>query len=230
MLPLSALKEMHVLMATPCYASSVTQPYSMSMFTLGSAAVSLGLKCSLTQVSNTSIITHGRNVIVKTFLDCPDYTHLFFIDSDIEFKAEDVIRQLLADRDLVGATYPKKGFFYDSEGKPYTRTSITLLTEDVDPDEDGFKEVAELPTGFMCIRRNVFETLKKKYPGCRYRYNHTADKDEIFWRFFDFTIETGTMRYMTEDFNFCKLWRETGGKVYQDVQCKLGHMGQYLFT
>jgi hypothetical protein len=32
-----------------------------------------------------------------------------------------------------------------------------------------------------------------------------------------------------EDFTFCRRWRDMGGKVFVDRQCRLGHLGQHLF-
>jgi len=48
-------------------------------------------------------ILRGRNKIVLKFLAEEEFTHLFWIDSDIAFEARSVIRLLLADRDIACA-------------------------------------------------------------------------------------------------------------------------------
>ena len=99
MLDLSALQSMNVLWATPCYVSAVSMNYVTSMFELTHEALRLGLKSSL-HMRAESLVTRGRNEIVKYFLMHKEYTHLFWIDADIAFQPDAVFRLLLADHDV----------------------------------------------------------------------------------------------------------------------------------
>ncbi len=67
MLPVSALKSMNVLWATPCYNAGVSMNYVTSMFELTHAAIRAGLQSSLTSRAE-SMITTGRNGIDSHFL------------------------------------------------------------------------------------------------------------------------------------------------------------------
>jgi hypothetical protein len=98
MLPISALQSMNVLWATPSYVSAVSMHYVTSMFELTHESIRLGLKSSLNMYAD-SLVTRGRNEIVKYFLMHEEYTHLFWIDADISFKPQAAIRLLLADHD-----------------------------------------------------------------------------------------------------------------------------------
>jgi len=130
-----------------------------------------------------SLITRGRNKMVIRFLEDESLTHLFWIDSDIAFRPQSVCRLLLADRDVSAAVYPMKSFNWPEGGLPQgmTRREFELrfgefpynpidhgkaASKFVDP--DGFVEVAEAPTGFMCIKRRVIYDMMKRYPELNY--------------------------------------------------------------
>jgi hypothetical protein len=242
----SALSEINVMFATPCYISAVCMNYTTSMFSLAASCNRVGLKSSLFMRSE-SLITRGRNKIVRDFIADESYTHLFFIDSDIEFTPEAVFRILLADRDIAAGIYPMKSVIWPDEGLPAQMTRQEYETaftqypfnpighgkEKISPyaDEDGFVEVAEAPTGFMAIKRHVFLQMMKAYPHLQYTPDGPAGHPlaHLHWRFFDCFVDPDTNRYLSEDFAFCRLWRDMGGKVYADLQSRLGHLGQHMF-
>src|SRR5258708_24141040 len=109
MLPFSAVNSMNVMFAPPCYISGVTMNYVASVFSLALDSKHVGLPCIL-HLHSESLITRGRNVILIKFLSEESFTHLFWIDSDIAFKSEDVFRLLLADRDVAAGVYPMERF------------------------------------------------------------------------------------------------------------------------
>jgi len=246
MLPDERLQHMKVMFATPCYISAVTMNYTTSIFNLVWHCARFKIDCILHMMSE-SLITRGRNKIVRDFLADESFTHLFFIDSDIEFSPQSVCRLLLADRDIVGGVYPMKSLNWPEGGLPagMTRETFELcfteypfnpvghgsrkVSEFVDA--DGFVEVAEAPNGFMCIKRDVFAKLMAAYPHLRYTPDAWPKPvhPHLYWRFFDCMIDPETDRYLSEDFAFCRLWRDIGGKVYVDLDCKLGHLGQHMF-
>ncbi len=235
---------MNVLFATPCYISAVTMNYTTSIFDLAVHSMRFGLTCSL-HMHSESLITRGRNQIVMKFLADESFTHLFFIDSDIIFTPQAVCRLLLADRDVSAGVYAIKRLNWPKEGLSenaslddlqlkyndyaFNVTSPRPFRELVDA--DGFIEVAEAPTGFMCIKRRVFTELMTHYPHLRY----TPDGKDIHplahlhWRFFDCMTDPDSGRYLSEDYAFCRLWRDIGGTVFVDTNCELGHLGQLVY-
>ena len=88
MLPDEALKSMHVMIATPCYISAVSMNYVTSIFKFGMSAHQFGLRTTL-HMHSESLVTRGRNEMVRFFLEHEDCTHLLWIDSDIEFQPRD---------------------------------------------------------------------------------------------------------------------------------------------
>ena len=237
MLPLDALASMRVMFATPCYASSVTSPYAASMFTLAGDCSRYNLSNRL-ELHSESLITRGRNKLVEKFLD-GDYTHLFWIDADLLFTSAAVFRLLLADHPITAGVYPLKQFNWPTGGVPAGMTQrefedrynlFPFCPIENQADDDGFCEVAAATTGFMCIKREVLAALMRAYPKLNYVPDGPANNPQahLCWRFFDCTVDAGG-RYLSEDYAFCKLWRDIGGKIYVDAHSRLDHLGQHLF-
>jgi hypothetical protein len=98
-------------------------------------------------------------------------------------------------------------------------------------DTDGLVEVAEAPNGFMCVKRDVFARLMQAYPHLLYTPDGPPGHPEahLHWRFYDCMVDPVSGRYLSEDFAFCRLWRDIGGKIFVDLECKLNHLGQHMF-
>ena len=246
MLPESALSTMKVMFATPCYMSAVSMHYVTSLFGLTFECARKNLDCML-HMHSESLITRSRNTIVTKFLEEQDCTHLFWIDSDIAFSPEAVFRLLCADRDVVAGIYPMKTDHWPVEGLPagmtrneyetrYAEYPFNPIGHGGEPigrhvDHDGFIEVAEAPTGFMAIKRGVFTRMIARYPELEYTPDGplTSPTDRLHWLFFDCMVDQDSRRYLSEDFAFCRRWRDLGGKVYADLYSDLRHLGQRLY-
>ncbi len=247
MLPASALKSMKVMFATPCYISAVTMNYVTSMFSLALDCRQVGLDCIL-HMHSESLITRGRNVIVLKFLAEQQFTHLFWIDSDIVFSSAAVFRLLQADRDVVAGVYPIKRTNWPAQGLPagmtrqqfetrytdYAFNPVHHSTAPIGPyvDTEGFLEVSEAPNGFMVIKRDVFTKMMAHYPELNYVPDGPPNNPQahLYWRFFDCMVDPDSGRYLSEDYAFCRRWRDMGGKIFADFHSKLQHVGQQIFN
>jgi len=216
------------------------------MFGLAQASVHLGLPCIL-HLHSESLITRGRNMIVLKFLAEESFTHLFWIDSDIAFQSQSVFRLLQADRDVGAGVYPIKRFNWPEQGLPAGMTRRQFEDRYTDyafnpvgygermsehADAGGLVEVAEAPTGFMVIKRHVFKQMMEMYPELNYVPDGPPNNPQahLHWRFYDCMIDPDSGRYLSEDYAFCRRWRDVGGKVWIDPNCKLMHLGQHLFN
>ena len=218
-----------VFFATPCYGGLVTDQFFLSIFKASQELVRHGITFRLTTLRNESLVTRARNILSAMFLDS-GATHLFFIDADIEFDSDSVIRMLAMDKDIIAGAYPKKAlpvqyamnFKYTDPVKKQIRV------------ENGAVEVWDASTGFFCIKREVFEKMMLAYPDLHYKNDSNIDPklQKFCYAFFDTMIdkdENGDNRYLSEDYTFCRLWQRLGGEIWMDPNTRLNHVGSYTF-
>lgn len=241
----------HIMIATPCYGGMIHEPYLRGLTSLVSQMSSAGLPINLSTVINESLITRARNELVKHFL-MTECTHLMFIDSDIGFAAEDVLRLVQHNKDIVVGAYPLKGLRWSNlqgvkdikDPEDVRRSVIEYVVnfqfasdEDLQAGRlavvDGLIEVKDAGTGFMCIKRNVIETMIKKMPELEYkkelRFLLNEEDDGVRWSVFDCELDPDDGRFLSEDYLFCRRWQRLGGKVWLDPEITLTHMGTYAF-
>jgi hypothetical protein len=210
--------------------------YALSVLRLQRACAEAGLRLDFHLRRGDSLVTRCRNDCVAYFLANPQFTHLFFIDADIGFSPEAAFRLLLSDRDVTAGVYPLKRQDWHTQGVPQgtTRARFEALyarytvntgkpgEEGVELviDSDGFMQVREAPTGFMCIKRGVFDRLIAAYPELRYVPDWpkgTYPEGGVHYRFFDVKVDPESRRYLSEDYGFCRLWEKIGGETYVDA-------------
>jgi hypothetical protein len=88
-------------------------------------------------------------------------------------------------------------------------------------------------TGFMLIKRNVFEVLKDKVPTYTNDMILIVDKNpvkKIIHEFFATSIDEVSNRLLSEDYHFCKIARQAGFRVYAAPWANLSHSGTYNFS
>jgi hypothetical protein len=100
-------------------------------------------------------------------------------------------------------------------------------------ERDGFTTAVYAGTGFMLIRRNCLERMVAGYPETKYDvaqvYPLPKVRSKNQYALFDCIIEPETHIYLSEDFSFCRRWRDLGGKIWIDTRTRLGHIGTYRF-
>lgn len=101
-------------------------------------------------------------------------------------------------------------------------------------------EVMEIGTGFMMIKREVFDKFRVSYPTLSYKPDHAGqanfDGSRYIHMYFPCVIDSkesetggGSDRYLSEDYAFCQLCRNIGYKIWLMPWMKLGHVGTYEF-
>lgn len=160
-------------------------------------------------------VDDARNSLVRQFLKT-DCTDLVFIDSDVGFQAEDLLKLVTLDRDLVAGVYPKK---QEEEDFPvYTGSGVELRAE-----ADGCVEVLGAPTGFMRIRRTVLERMVEAYKHRQFQGQSYQEGDAPYTLLFEREIADG--RRWSGDYNFCRRWIAMGGKIFVSPEMSFTHEG-----
>jgi hypothetical protein len=113
-IPLGLLRQKHIFIATPCYGGQLGEPYFRSMMRFAILCNKYDIKYTISTLANESLITRGRNTLTSFFMENPEATHLFFIDADIEFNPEDILRMVAYDKPVIVGAYPKKAVNWNS--------------------------------------------------------------------------------------------------------------------
>jgi len=240
----SDAKRPSLMIATPMYGGMCTGHYVQGLLQTVAKMRELGVPVFWAQMMNESLITRARNEMARIFL-AGSHDYLMFIDADIGFDGEAVAQLMLADKDIVCGIYPKKEVNWDSvkraarEGKNDLQDHggafvFNMVGEaHAETDEQGLIEVRHGGTGFMLIKRGVFEALMPHVPTYRISSFRNAETGEFVMplthEFFATSIdESGAL--LSEDYHFCELWRKHGGQVFANPFIKLEHVGTYVYN
>ena len=239
-------KKPKIFIATPMYGGMCAGFYTQSIIQLLTTCQANGVDAEFSFMFNESLITRARNSLTHTFMKT-DCSHLMFIDSDIKFRAEDVIHMIRAEKDIICGIYPKKEINWHSvkaamdrgvpfdQLKSHTGSFVVNLVNYVGEVTVPVNQPVEIfngGTGFMLIKREVFDKLGESVPSYS---NDVVDlggkmkQSEPIKEFFTTSIEPGTNRLLSEDYHFCRIWRESGGQVHAAPWCHLSHIGTYAF-
>jgi len=234
-----------IMVCTPCH-SDVSMHYTQAVLKFQQACWAKKIQVSFTLLKS-SLVTQGRNLCVAEMLNHEDnYTHLLFIDSDIDFNSETIFKMLDFDKDVIGVPYPMKTLNWDKIWKRNTskhsaddlaKSGFTFPVKVNNPDsitvDQGLIELTHAPTGCMLIKRNVFEKMIKEYPHLEIFQPTIINGDEVkkenMYNLFDTLHDPVTKRYFGEDFGFCQRWVDIGGKVYAYINDYITHVGEYSY-
>jgi hypothetical protein len=233
----------NLVVATPCFGGQISVLYATSLFKLQKALRTYsGVNLKVLFKDGDALITRARASLVSQFLDDPGATHLLFIDADIGFEPDQVLRLVQCGAPMCAAVYPVKRIDWGKVRKTIetarpnpAAAALKYVFEVDDPDavisKAGFVQVRYAGTGFLMIRREAIEAMCARYPQLQYKRDHSIDaataSDHRFALFENMIAEDGT--YLSEDFAFCKRWTDMGGEIWADLDSKLSHVGPMTF-
>jgi hypothetical protein len=241
------VQSISILVATPAFNSMMYTAYAASIHNFHKACRSRNINVSHTYTFNESLITRARNAVCDLFMQHKKFTHLLFLDADIEFESDDIFKLLNFNQPVVGGLYPKKNIkweniaeFVNKNHKSYvsisdiqhvSREYVFVPTKDHDTDNELIKEFAEVRytgTGILLVQRHVLEKMMESHSNDYYTNENTK-----FFRFFDVGLkwveEQQTNVYLSEDYWFCERWRELGGKIYLYTKMRCKHWGSMAY-
>jgi hypothetical protein len=251
---MESLKGKKLFVATPQYGGMNCGLFMKSCLDLQLLCTQYRVEVRFAFIFNESLITRARNYLVSQFLDT-DFTHFLFIDADVHFQPQDVLDLLIRDLDVAGGPYPKKSINFKNVALA-ARKHPDLNPQELEKVVGDYVfncvkgterikvgepvEVLEIGTGFMMIRRDMFDKFKDAYPTLRFKPDFIGQSDfnpnKWIHIFFDTHVDApdsltggGTYRYLSEDYFFCQLVRKMGGKVFLCPWMMTTHIGTYGF-
>jgi len=244
-----------IFIATPMFGGQANYMYMISLINLLTALGQKGIHSMFEIAANESLITKARNILVEGFIKS-DATHMLFLDADLGFDPQDVIRMIQADKDLIGGQYAKKKINWDVVKRvvqgcpdiPPHAINAVIAESTFRPigDQMSFRldepvEVESIATGMMLIRREVFTKMAAELPEIEIvsggsetmdpkTMTRVTDPHRKAHAYFDVSIDPITKAYTSEDFTFCKRWRQLGGQVFLAPWTRTVHVGTYEYV
>ena len=219
-----------VYIAMPCYGDMKVET-CVSLLNTYTTLAHAGIECKFKSV-RSSLVTHARNLSTCGFLHS-GMDYMLFVDADVEFQPEAVLRMLVPKMDIVCTPYRVKN-------KPgVVDYAVTY------PDPDAIKvlpwdlvEISQGLAGLMLISRKVFETLMDKHPEMKCKFPEDARAkmnaeigteddavDKYFYNFWDTSFKDQVWK--GEDLAFCNLCTDAGFKIYANLDSETTHHGSF---
>ena len=197
-----------IFIAVPTYTGTLAYDTAFALISASLAMERCGIAVHIKGLEGNCYIDAARNELVADFLES-DATDLLFWDSDVACLPDTVLRLVKSTRPIVAAIYSKTT---DHEGYPvdFIKGTHTL-------DEEGLLEAKMVPTGLLRINRRLFDILGElahPYAGRGGREMRAYFRTDI------------RDTYYGEDVEFCRKWRELGGKLRVLPDQTLSHTGQ----
>jgi len=234
----------HVYLATPCYGGLVNLQFMQSVLALQTACRERGVGLTVDLMGGDALITRARSRLAARFLAHPQATHILFCDADIGFAPENLFRLLAADKRLIGGVYPLKFIDWEkaraaakADAPDLAAAALGYVIRFIPtPDssveiEGGMAKVAYVGTGFLLVARAAMQRLVEAHPELTARMGDMVDgRAEQAVMVFETMIEPETGQYLSEDYAFCRRWRDLGGEIWADTEAPLTHVGAAAYS
>jgi hypothetical protein len=215
---------MSVLIALPCYGGMVSDKTAKGLFNLGKELRTNQIDHGIITLANESLITKGRSRIANFFINNTQYEYVMFIDADIGFEPQDVLKLLSYQRDIVCGAYPMKSiplqYNYNISQPPLA--------------EDGLIKIDNIGFGFALIHRRVFDKIRENYEDLKYtpalgHSSYPITEAEYHNSYHYFNELKKDMAFLPEDFSFFERANSVGFTSWLDTSIKLCHVGSHVF-
>lgn len=174
------------------------------------------LEVSVKQIQTTSIGL-GRNAGVNDGASSAvrqggwEWDYYLSVDGDIGFKAEDALKLLASGKDIISGAYQYRCDANKMVAGTLNKNGVCEHDTYLDWTETGIKKVDWAGSGFVLIKREVFEAVD--YPW--YQEGVTKYKD-------DRGVEQAC--YVSDDIVFFTKAIKAGFEVYVDCDCRVAHL------
>jgi hypothetical protein len=155
-------ESLHAYVCTPAYDGKVECNFSQSLAETAFCCPLYGIRLTAGVMGNGAFIDLARNIFVKKFLEVEmfaDCTHLFFIDGDLKWEPRAFIGLMKSNLPVCAGVYRRR---QEPEDYPFKAAD--------NPDGGGlwfvddWLQCERVPTGFLCIRRDVLTEMAADAP------------------------------------------------------------------
>jgi len=211
----------NLFIGTPCYGGQCHTDYLHSLISYYESKIPF----TVMTLGNESLISRGRNTLASYFYRMVGPTYLLFLDADIYLHANELIKLLSHDKDVIGAPVALKG--HDAEGNPVYNTGKIL------EEEGDLLKVDKLGTAVLLLSRKAVNELvyhAEDNGDVYYSNPHTRGDADPSVKMFDI-FKTGVFNkeYYSEDYYACRTLRKLGFDIYVNPNVRTRHNGNYVF-
>ncbi|MDD5060915.1 MAG: hypothetical protein PHN44_01345 [Candidatus Marinimicrobia bacterium] len=202
----------NILIVTPTHTGSIFAECVTSLMIGMKVLNEGGIKTTFACIMGEAYVPMAKNKAVNLLYENKEYDSLMIVDYDLQFNPVAMGRLVLAEKDIVGGTFP---FKCGKDGYPGTiniDSDMTAVTN-----ESGLVSSSFVPGGFILIKRHVFETIESK----------CSIKTDNGIRFF---FDTGFLfpddhRWYGEDKTFCRRSIDAGFELWIEPNITFKHVG-----
>lgn len=200
-----------VTVATPTYNGTVRHDYCAALTLAAIQCAQYGIILEPVFAPGMSLVEYARNFLVKKFLDRKIATHLMWIDDDLGFDPDAILRMFAADKDAIAGVYPTKS----------DKASIFPYTAFGPVDDKGVQLAEIVPGGFLMLKRHVVEKVVSE---CKEQHIIECDGEEhLCSRVFDLRLDGNKL--IGEDYVFCERVRRAGFPIHVLTNINFIHYG-----
>jgi len=189
-----------------------------------------GIRCTFHFVIGGSVLHRSRNELCAIFL-ASDYTDLLFVDDDMQWDPDSVIRLLASGKTLIGGVGRMRIQKPNTDHSVWCWRPILDDQQHFEIDDKGNIKTLGFGAAFMLINRAVFNIMAEQHPEWHRRGapEWSEDKRKCYYEFFRQGHE-GSDAEISEDYVFCDRVRAAGGACWVDPTITLGHIGSYNYS
>jgi hypothetical protein len=204
-----------------CPSGNISENTFISFVKFGNVARQLGIEWSVETTVNETVSSRAKNMLAAKFLTLAEKTHILFVDPEISFEPWHVLVMLDRKLDIVSGLYPTRTL--------PIRWAVSTF-DGAEENEDGLHEVDRVGTGFLLVKRDVFEKLQEHQHVVNYKNDVGLGEDFDKHLYTYFNSQIVDERYASEDAVFSAIWRSFGNKIWVDKRVLLAHKGQFNYS
>ena len=199
------IKGKRLFIGIPCRSNKCFIDFASSLAESVAFLISCEVEVCIEKSVNDCFVEVARNHLVNKFMKS-DFTHLLMIDDDMSWNNDTICHMLAEDKDFIAAAGPMK----------MIDDTVRFAVKNYKASKEKVIEVDYIGGAFILLSKNCIHKLIAAYP------DHYSKHYEGYGFF---KMEVTPEHLITEDFYFCKLWRDLGEKVYCYTDVTFGHLG-----